>query len=514
MIEIRKMFAMLALSAANIALVGCGGGGSGGSSSAPAPSPTPAPAPTPTPAPAPATYSVGGTITGLTGTLQLLDNGTDQVTVTAASTFTFPTSLPSGANFSVAIGTQPAGQTCTVSNGTGVVTANVSTVAVSCTTSQASGSGYSYLLDAYGIIHQFSVALNGTLSPLATPTATTGGAPLEIRASSNGSFVYALSGGNQATLYQYSVGSSGQLVPLGVATAALADTPDGYPLMPNSFTINPAGSIIYFAGANYIQGYSLNSDGTLGSVVTTLNIVQQNDSGFVIVFNKSGTAAYVLDEVHNAIFQYTVNSDGSLVAMATASIPTDAEPGRLIIDPSGQHLYALNFSSISQYTIGTSGALTAMSPANVATDGTTGIGETWAGSASDLAFDSTGAYLYAGLSNGNQIARFIINSDGSLSLTSSTLQPTIPTVVSGQSGYITQLDGTIFFDSRFNLAFATGVDSYFNASTNQGTFNTVAADISIGGAGQSTYGPQNVLGSAATQTPSQDYLVIDAAFIN
>jgi hypothetical protein len=86
------------------------------------------------------TYSVGGTVSGLTGTVVLQDNGGDNLSVTANGSFTFPTQLASGAAYAVTVKTQPSGQACTVSGGTGAVgSANVTSVAVTCATSGGSG---------------------------------------------------------------------------------------------------------------------------------------------------------------------------------------------------------------------------------------------------------------------------------------------------------------------------------------------------------------------------------------
>jgi hypothetical protein len=81
-------------------------------------------------------YSVGGTVSGLTGTVLLQDNGGDDLSVAANGSFTFPTQLASGAAYAVTVKAQPSGQTCTVSGGTGTVgSVNVTSVAVTCTTS-------------------------------------------------------------------------------------------------------------------------------------------------------------------------------------------------------------------------------------------------------------------------------------------------------------------------------------------------------------------------------------------
>ena len=79
------------------------------------------------------TYSIGGTVSGLTGTVVLQDNGTDAATVSANGSFSFPTALAAGATYNVTVEANPTGQACTVANGSGtVLAANVATVAVSC----------------------------------------------------------------------------------------------------------------------------------------------------------------------------------------------------------------------------------------------------------------------------------------------------------------------------------------------------------------------------------------------
>ena len=83
-------------------------------------------------------YTVGGSVSGLSGSgLALENNGGDDLTVPANGAFTFPTALQSGAPYAVTIKTQPTNpaQTCSVTGASGAVgTANVTTVAVSCTT--------------------------------------------------------------------------------------------------------------------------------------------------------------------------------------------------------------------------------------------------------------------------------------------------------------------------------------------------------------------------------------------
>ncbi len=97
---------------------------------------------------APNNYTVGGTVSGLTGSVVLTDNGSDSLSVVTDGSFTFATPLAGGAAYSVAVATQPSGQTCAVSNGSGTVgSADVTGVTVNCFTtsvaplSTASGGG-------------------------------------------------------------------------------------------------------------------------------------------------------------------------------------------------------------------------------------------------------------------------------------------------------------------------------------------------------------------------------------
>ncbi len=79
------------------------------------------------------TYAVGGTVSGLSGTLVLRNNGAADLTITVSGGFTFAAPVADGAGYSVTVMTQPTGQTCTVNNGSGIVAgANVTTVAVVC----------------------------------------------------------------------------------------------------------------------------------------------------------------------------------------------------------------------------------------------------------------------------------------------------------------------------------------------------------------------------------------------
>ncbi len=95
--------------------------------------------------------------------MTLLDNGTDSLTVTANGAFTFKTALATGATYSVTVGTQPTGETCTVTNGSGTVgSANVTNVAVACSSGTGGGGGAYWIpYSATPIPQQTPVGKNG-----------------------------------------------------------------------------------------------------------------------------------------------------------------------------------------------------------------------------------------------------------------------------------------------------------------------------------------------------------------
>ncbi len=109
-----------------LALSACGGGGGGSGGSAPTAT----------------TYTIGGSLAGLTASsgVVLQNNGGNNLTVQADGTFAFSEPVNSGAAYAVTVATQPSGETCAVTNGSCTASANVSNVAVSCTSVFAGGS--------------------------------------------------------------------------------------------------------------------------------------------------------------------------------------------------------------------------------------------------------------------------------------------------------------------------------------------------------------------------------------
>ena len=122
MIQPRSLQRLAAWNAAWIAvllLAACGGGGGGGNGLLPVLVPATG-------------YTIGGSVSGLDGTLVLRNNGKGDLTVKADGAFSFADPVTAGNPYAVSIAQQPEGQTCAVSAGQGTATANVTDMRVAC----------------------------------------------------------------------------------------------------------------------------------------------------------------------------------------------------------------------------------------------------------------------------------------------------------------------------------------------------------------------------------------------
>ena len=114
--------------------------------------------------------SVGGNVTGLAGTVVLRNNGTDSLTITGNGVYTFATPIAAGATYNVTVFTQPAGQTCTVANGSGAIGAsNITNVNGTC-------------------VNNFTLSGTATGLTIAITLQNNGGSNLSV--SANGSFTF------------------------------------------------------------------------------------------------------------------------------------------------------------------------------------------------------------------------------------------------------------------------------------------------------------------------------------
>ena len=379
-------------------------------------------------------YSIGGTVSGLVGTgltnsLVLQDNGGDNLTVSANGGFTFATKI-AGCNgstsasgvsstscgvYSVTILTQPLGLTCTVSNGSGTATGNVSNVLVNCTgTNSSSSQHFAYVANAGdGTVSQYTIASSGTLTAMTIPTVAAGTTPYSVAVDPLGKFAYvANSGSNNVSEYAIDA-SSGALTLIGAVNVGTT---------PYAITIaNVSGQeYAYVAneGSDTISQFTINASGLLTPM--TPSTVTSGANPYFVTVDPLGKYVYVANEGSNTISQYTIGSGGVLTPMTVATVASGPNPYSITIaNISGQE-YAYvansnyantvnNSSSISQYTLGTNGALTPMNPATVAA-GTNPV---------SVVVDNSGQYAYAANYGSNNVSQYTIASGGALTAMSS-----------------------------------------------------------------------------------------------
>jgi len=215
---------------------------------------------------------------------------------------------------------------------------------------------YAYVINlADSTLSQYSMAADGSLAPLSTPTIATGSAPMAIAADLTGRYVYVSNTGD-STISQYSVNPDGTLNP--------TSSPIASDLFPTELILSPNGDFLYSVNSGgSISQYSIGADGSL----TWISIV--SIGGFYlqgITFSPSGNFAYVVDVGAQALYPFSVAATGALSPLSPASIPLPGCPSGPVAAASvsgGEFLYVLGClpNEIEVFSIGSDGSLVATS---------------------------------------------------------------------------------------------------------------------------------------------------------
>ena len=407
------------------------------------------------------TFSVGGTISGLSGTVVLQNNGTSNLSISANGAFTFAGYLTGGSAYNVTVFSQPTDQTCTVSSGSGTVNSTVTSVIVNC--ANISPPRFAYVANSGSdTISQYTI-VGGALTAMtkAPATVSAGNAPnsIAVYRSVTATYAYVANLGSN-DIWQYSIGTDGALSKIS-ATNPVAGS------APSSITINIAASGTSYAyvansGNDTVSQYTIGNDGVLD--VTSLKPVPAGKKPRCIAIHPSGEYAYVVNSGSDDIWQYAIDkTNGALSKISTVSLPGSAPysititaatasgpyyayvansggsnvsqytidkqngnlntmaaavsagttPYSVAVDPSGKYAYVANSGSgnISQYTIGvsgsgTDGALKPMTPATVAA----AVGST----PHSVTVDPSGQYVYAANYDSYTISQYAIGGGGAL----------------------------------------------------------------------------------------------------
>jgi 6-phosphogluconolactonase (cycloisomerase 2 family) len=403
------------------------------------------------------THSVGGTITGFTGSgLVLEDNAGDDLAVSpGASTFTFATAVASGSAYAVTVKSQPTApaQTCTVTGGTGTVGgAAVTSAALTCI---VKAGRFVYVANnGDTTISAFAIdPTTGALTAISGSPFRAGTYPFGIKVNSSATFLYvANSGSNSISVYSIDQTTG--------ALTAIAGSPFAADPSPEHLVFDRTGSFLYVTSAGGIDGFKVDSAtgaltpltgspfsvgasrfpreiGVLSSAAAQFLYVNDIDGAGVISMSafpiNSGTG--VLAEVSGSPFSVPYHSpalqplatdasgpfvfagnDAGITAYAvTAStgVPTLIStatgvlaPAAMLVDPAGKFLYVVDENSsggsgyVRVFNVGSGGALTATSGSPYATGD---------GFPASIAIDPSGKFAYVGNDSSANLSAYTVD---------------------------------------------------------------------------------------------------------
>ena len=439
------------------------------------------------------TFTVGGTESGLgAGTLVLQNNGGDDLTISGLF-FTFAGKIAIGDAYNVTVKTQPAGQTCTVSNGAGLMPAgNVTDVSVVC-----SGSSYSIGGLASGVTgtvvlqdnggDDLTITGNGAFTFL-TKAANNAGYSVTVKSSgskqhcsvTNGSG--AVSGANVTN-----VGLSCSAVPQHLAYASASGAIGAYPIdgTGGSLPSSPASTIGWNSGiaaitsngkfmyitngaAKTVSAYSI--DAATGAM-TSIASYPTGSTPRGVAIDPTSSYVYVANKSSNSISGFTINGmTGELTEISGSPFIAGTQPEWVSIDPAGTHVYVVNYGSsdISAYTIGGSGVLTPITGSPFKTGTSFGKQNPQA-----LTVSADGNYAYIPDYWGNQI--LVFNLDGSGALTTEIAGSPFAAGTHPGTGAIFDPTGQFLYVSNEGSYGATaGTLSAYSVNTSTGALTQLA----------------------------------------
>jgi 6-phosphogluconolactonase len=382
--RIRNMTRCGFAAAALAALTACGGGDSGPAT--------------------PATYTVGGTVTGLSGSGLVLQNGGGaDLPISASGTFTFNARVTSGTSYSVSVVAQPSApaQDCSVANPSGTVAAaDVTNVSVTCANAHTIGGTVSGLVGS-GLEIQTTTRSHGHTIVIGYPLQINSNGPFTFDHVYNTSLITAVGITHQPA-------SPAQLcvVQNAVISIQAADVTD-VEVVCSQF------SYVANAGDNTISAYTV--DATSGALAAVGTPLATGTSPHAIVGTQDKKYVFVGNEGSNDLSAFAVSSaSGALTAVPGSPFAAGTDPKALaLLDTRplyplgtcclGTYLYVANAGSdtVSAFAVDPStGSLTPLSPATFAT----GKGP------SSIAVDPIGRFIYVANNGGsNDVSVFSVD---------------------------------------------------------------------------------------------------------
>jgi 6-phosphogluconolactonase (cycloisomerase 2 family) len=304
-------------------------------------------------------YTLSADVFGLVpnASIVLQDNDGDNLTISNSGTVAFATQLPSASTYSVTVLTQPPGETCFVTNGTGTVAAANVTVSVICpwhvayVANETAGTISAWYIDP----------VLGSLQAVPGSPFQAGQYPTALAVTPNGKFAMVTNQFDPGSVSVFAI------APATGSLTQVAGSPFAAGANPLSISIDPTGQFVYV--------------GELGD---------ENSAA-------GGTTP-------DGIFAYSINNTtGSLTQLAGSPFTGSPEPVPLILDPSGAFLFTWGDSDTPAiFTVNSSsGVLTPIA-------GSTGFASS-DGAVGGVAITPNGSFLYSSADTAPGVNGYAIN---------------------------------------------------------------------------------------------------------
>jgi 6-phosphogluconolactonase (cycloisomerase 2 family) len=323
-------------------------------------------------------YTLGGSVSGLTGSGLIISDGVESITISSAGSFSFPTKLETGKNYAITIKTQPVStppQNCTLrdSSGAGTVgSADVTSVQIVC----ANIGRFLYITEPQSnSVHGYSIdPVSGGLTALSGSPFSTGGNPGSMAVSPDSKFAYVLNRADH-TVSVFSIdAATGEW-------SATAGSPYSVDTGAAEIALHPSGKFAYVtvvSSASSVTLYDVDASTGAWSAVPGASVPISGliGSGIGLAFDSAGTAAYWADG--SVVRAYAIDSTTGLMTSTTTSTPVPfTTPTYVAVVPDNRFVYATGDSTglLGFLVDAQTGALTGLSgnPYNVAPLHTTAI---------------------------------------------------------------------------------------------------------------------------------------------
>ena len=320
-----------------LALASCGGGGAQNSSSAPV------------------TYTIGGTVSGLSGAgLVLQDNGGNNLSISTNGSFTFSTAIANGSTFDVTVLTQPSNpaQTCGVTNGSGTASANVTSVQVTCTTNTYTIGGTISGLSGSGLVLQdnggnnLTVSANGSFTFTAALASGTAYSVTVFSQPANPAQTCGVTAGGSGTVASTNVTSvvvtCTTIYTIGGTVSGLSGT--GLVLQDNG-----GDNLAVGANGNFTFATAIANGSTFDVTVLTQ---PSNPAQTCVVTNGSGTASANVTGVQVTCTTNTYTIGGTISGLSgTGLVLQDNGGNSLTVSANGPFTFTTALASGATYTV-------------------------------------------------------------------------------------------------------------------------------------------------------------------